>query len=101
MGSKVTDEDDDVLTPEGHKIKRVSWQQFILLRGRIDDDPQLVEDLGVDDKDPRIPSMRIKIFWRLLGEKACIERDKAESGSWKFKFIRMVWKDTPSRWPKP
>jgi len=94
--SSLSDEDDAALTPLGIKYKKQSWRGYVLMYGRIDDDPdQLVQD----DNDPRAPQEKIKIFWRMLGEMAFLERESGHD-NWLQDFVLKVWKDTPSRWPK-
>merc|ERR1712100_11862 len=77
-------------------MKRQSWRTYVFNYGRIDDDPaQLIQD----DSDPRAPQVKLKLFWRTLGEYAYLDR-QAGSGRWLQKFVEKVWKDTPSKWPK-
>ncbi|CAK0816558.1 unnamed protein product [Prorocentrum cordatum] len=91
------DEDDETLTPLGYKYKRTSWRGYVLMYGRIDDDP---DKLPVQDENsPRAPQEKIKIFWRFMGEMAHEAREKLDNDRWLPDFIASVWKDTPSRWP--
>jgi len=93
----IPDEDDLALTPIGIRFKKTSWRSYVASYGRIDDDPaQYIED----DRDPRAPAEKIRIFWRYMGEMAYKERDESDEGDWVKQFILKVWKDTPSRWPK-
>lgn len=91
------DEDDEAMTPLGIKYKKASWRSYVLLNGRMDDDP---EQIVTDENDPRFPHVRKNIFWRHLGEMAY--EDRKEAGfeeNWMQDFIEKVWRDTPSRWP--
>merc|ERR1712050_106243 len=96
--SSFKDEDDSVLTPTGAKMKKLSWNRYVLEYGRLDDDPEVVTQIIADEKDPRRASEELKLFWRYVGEEAYKER---ESGNkvWLTKFIKKVWKDTPTKWP--
>jgi len=94
--SKVSDTDDAVLSKHGLWMKLRSWMVYWAWNGRIDDDP---DDLVRDKQDPRYPELRVKLFWRWIGEHAYIARDEG-SDRWLSDFIGQVWKDTPSRWPK-
>lgn len=95
--STLTDEDDAALTPLGVKYRKQSWRGYVLMYGRIDDDPdQIVQD----DRDPRAPQEKIKIFWRFLGEMAYMAREESGANDWLYQFVLSIWKDTPNRWPK-
>lgn len=95
--SGYADEADETLTPQGLKYKKQSWRGYVLMYGRIDDDP---EQLVQDDRDPRAPQVKIQIFWRFMGEMVYEEREKGEDENWCRIFIARVWKDTPDKWPK-
>eukprot|EP00931_Biecheleriopsis_adriatica_P047612 TRINITY_DN27468_c0_g1_i1.p1 TRINITY_DN27468_c0_g1~~TRINITY_DN27468_c0_g1_i1.p1 ORF type:complete len:484 (-),score=145.92 TRINITY_DN27468_c0_g1_i1:217-1647(-) len=95
--ASVPDEDDLALTADGLRFKKQSWRTYVLMYGRIDDDPDQFVD---DDRDPRAPQMKINIFWRFMGEQAHLAQEEASSQAWLKDFIVKVWKDTPSRWPK-
>lgn len=91
------DEDDEAMTPLGMKYKKASWRSYVLLNGRLDDDP---EQIVTDESDPRFPQVRKNVFWRHLGEMAYEDRqDVGVDENWMQNFIGKVWKDTPSRWP--
>lgn len=94
--ASLKDDDDAALTTLGWKYKRQSWRGYVMMYGRIDDDPdQIIQD----ENDPRAPAEKIKIFWRHLGEMAHMDRE-SEEPDWLNNFIRKVWKDTPAKWPK-
>lgn len=95
--SSLKDEDDAALTPLGVKYKKMSWRGYIFMYGRIDDDP---EQIVQDDRDPRAPQEKIKVFWRFLGEMAHIDREELGQADWIYQFLLKIWKDTPTRWPK-
>merc|ERR1712194_860520 len=70
--ASVDDNADEVLTKQGWWWKRSSWRAYVMNWGRIDDDPA---DFVDTDSDPRAPAMKIKVFWRLLGEYAHIDKE--------------------------
>merc|ERR1711963_847872 len=95
--NQVKDDDDEALTPLGFRWKRQSWIGYVLYQGRIDDEDPIVDD---PVNDPRVPQEKIKVFWRFIGEKAFMAREEAENDKkWLQKFIAVLWKDTPDRWP--
>eukprot|EP00931_Biecheleriopsis_adriatica_P073246 TRINITY_DN47576_c0_g1_i1.p1 TRINITY_DN47576_c0_g1~~TRINITY_DN47576_c0_g1_i1.p1 ORF type:complete len:430 (-),score=85.50 TRINITY_DN47576_c0_g1_i1:66-1355(-) len=95
--NQLKDDDDAALTPKGFVWKRQSWIGYVMYRGRIDDVDPIVDDVV---NDPRVPQEKLKVFWRHLGEKAHDARDEASSDKkWLQKFIALVWKDTPDKWP--
>jgi len=93
--ASIDDNSDEALTLQGWKWKRGAWRAYVMNYGRIDDNP---EDFVDSDADPRAPAMKVKVFWRLLGEYAYIDKNKEPD--WLNAFISKVWRDTPLRWPK-
>lgn len=91
--SVASDEDDSTLTPIGVKLKKLSWRGYLYFGGRIDD-----EEVIYDEKDPRYPQERVKVFWRFLGKKAYEARESGEQ-QWLKNFVSEIWRDTPTRWP--
>merc|ERR1712217_603096 len=74
--------------------KKQSWASHVYFGGRIDD-----VDPVWDENDPRAPQEKVRVFWRVIGEKA-YEASEAQGGRmWQQDFVASIWKDTPSRWP--